>query len=470
MYAVSFLIVHLGEQILIMGPEEKSAIILNATFVRPAKFYISGFTNMPHIKYYYVFLCFVYIMTVVGNSLLLIVIYLVEALHTPKYMIVFNLAFTDLCGSTALIPKLLDTFLFDRRYIIYEACLSYMFFVLFFASMQSWTLATMAYDRLVAICCPLRYHNIVTKQSTGLLLLFLWVVASSIVAFTVKLIDRLSFCRSLVVKTFFCDHSPVYRLACNDTSLNNIMAYVAFLLFICFPLILIAVTYVCISVALSRIASGEERLKAFKTCTSHLILVAIFFLPILGSNIATVTSNIDPNARMINSSLTHTIPALLNPIIYSLKTEEVLNSFKKLFNRNRIGNTTKKCVRWNSQRFVSRQLESVISSSGIDVDPEPALYCKLVQEPSDDITVLNKEPAVTSHPSPSALLPASTPSDDARPRHLSDRMWSSNDCSCTPRTAQDTKSLPNTCDSVCALFQTTLPSVCSSLSLPPSLG
>ncbi|XP_062289017.1 olfactory receptor 8G17-like, partial [Scomber scombrus] len=314
-----------------MYPEEKAATTFNATFVRPEKFYISGFSDIPHVKYYYIFLCFVYVMTVFGNVFLLSVIYLVETLHTPKYMIVSSLAVTDLCCSTALIPKLLETFLFDKRYIVYEACLSYMFFVLFFTSVQSWTLTTMAYDRFIAICFPLRYHSIVTKPAIIAMIMFVWGLLLSLVAFTVGLINRLSFCRSLVIKSFFCDHAPVYRLACNDTSLNNIMAYVAFIIVLCIPLILIAITYFCIAIALSRIASGEERLKAMKTCSSHLILVAIFFLPIIGTNIASVASNIHPNARIINSSLTHTIPALLNPIVYSLKTEDLLNSIKKLF-------------------------------------------------------------------------------------------------------------------------------------------
>ncbi|XP_042369464.1 olfactory receptor 51E2-like, partial [Plectropomus leopardus] len=261
-------------------------------------------------------------------------------LHTPKYMIVFNLALTDLCGSTALIPKLLDTFLFDRRYIVYEACLSYMFFVLFFASLQSWTLVTMAFDRFMAICFPLRYHSIVTKSAIAAMLLFAWAFLFSFLLFIVKLIDRLSFCGSLIVKSFFCDHGPVYHLACNDTSLNLILSVTAITIIICIPLVLIALTYVCISIALSRIASGEERLKAFKTCTSHLILVALFYLPLVGTNVASLASSIHPNARIINSSLTHTIPGLLNPIIYSLKTEEVLNSIKRLSKRYRINYIT----------------------------------------------------------------------------------------------------------------------------------
>ncbi|XP_062288929.1 olfactory receptor 8G17-like [Scomber scombrus] len=319
-----------------MSPGEKAATTFNATFVRPAKFYISGFSDIPHVKYYYIFLCFVYVMTVFGNVFLLSVIYLVETLHTPKYMIVSSLAVTDLCGSTALIPKLLETFLFDKRYIVYEACLSYMFFVLFFASVQSWTLTTMAYDRFIAICFPLRYHSIVTKRAIIAMIMFVWGFLLILIAFTVGLINRLSFCRSLVIKSFFCDHGPVFYLACNDTSLNDIMAYVAFIIVLCIPLILIAITYFCIAIALSRIASGVERLRALKTCSSHLILVAIFFLPTVGTNIAAVASNIHPNARIINSLLTHTIPALLNPIVYSLKTEDVLNSINKLFKMNKI--------------------------------------------------------------------------------------------------------------------------------------
>ncbi|XP_034539476.1 olfactory receptor 1-like [Notolabrus celidotus] len=321
-----------------MGPEEK----LNTTFVRPARFYLSGFANIPHVKYYYVFLCFVYILTVLGNDFLMLVIYLVEALHTPKYMIVFNLALADLCGSTALIPKLLDSFLFNRRYIVYEACLSYMFFVILFGSLQSWTLVTMAFDRFIAICFPLRYHSIVTKQVIGVMLMFSWAFITGLLTCLVKLIDRLSFCGSLVVKSFFCDHPTVYRLACNYNSTDSIVAFICVIALAFIPLILIALTYVCISVALKRIASGEERLKAFKTCSYHLILVAIFFLPVICHNIISLSSNVDPNARIINNSLTLKMSALLNPIVYALMTEEVLNSIKKLIKRKKINKATKK--------------------------------------------------------------------------------------------------------------------------------
>ncbi|XP_017292763.1 olfactory receptor 1500-like [Kryptolebias marmoratus] len=325
-----------------MYSEGKSATIFNSTFVRPAKFYIGGFSNIPHVRYYYVFLCFVYILTVLGNSFLLSVIYLVRTLHTPKYIIVFNLAFTDLCGSTALIPKLLDTFLFDRRHIAYEACLSYMFFVFIFPCLQSWTLVTMAYDRFIAICFPLRYHSIVTNKSIVAMLLFLWISLTSLVAITVSFLNRLSFCGSLVIQSFYCDHGPIYQLACNDIFYSYTMANVLLTIIICLPLVLIFLTYVCISVALSKTTSVDQRLKALKTCTSHLILIAVFFLPLVGTNVAVLTSFIHPNTRIINSTLTHTVPPMLNPIIYSLKTEEMIHAVKRLWKRNKLNSAVTK--------------------------------------------------------------------------------------------------------------------------------
>lgn len=298
----------------------------------PQSFYLTGFINIPHVRYCYVLLCFVYILTVVGNGMLLAIIYLARSLHTAKYMIVSNLALMDVCGSTALVPKLLDSFLFGRRSIIYEACLSYMFFVFFFLCMQSWTLVIMSYDRFVAICFPLHYTGLVTAPAVATMLLLAGLAMLALTATSVSFVDRLSFCRSVAVKSFYCDHGSLCHLACNDKSLNSSMASVGFILVLVVPLVLIALSYLCISVALSRIAAGAERLRAIKTCTSHLILVAIFFLLVIGTNVAAVLSVIHPNARIINSSLSHILPALLNPIVYSLKTEEVLSgSFQGAF-------------------------------------------------------------------------------------------------------------------------------------------
>ncbi|XP_072514513.1 olfactory receptor 1M1-like [Salminus brasiliensis] len=308
----------------------------NATFIRPSTFYISGFYNMPHAKYYYIFMCFIYAVTVLGNSFIMGTIYLARTLHTAKYIAVFNLALSDLCGSTALIPKYADMLLVENQYISYGDCLASMFFVFTFLILQSLTLLALAFDRVIAICYPLRYQAIVTKTTMTVIIGVMWVFSLSFMAVVVALITRLSFCRSTTIDSYFCDHGPIFRLACNDNSPNRIMAYFYTAVVLGIPLLFITFSYVCIGFALLKISHGGERMKAMKTCTSHLILVTMFYLPITSTYITALTTYIHPNARIINSVLTQTIPPMLNPIIYTLKTEEVLQSIKVLYKRIKV--------------------------------------------------------------------------------------------------------------------------------------
>ncbi|XP_076876966.1 olfactory receptor 51F2-like [Brachyhypopomus gauderio] len=313
-----------------------SASAMNTTIIRPDVFYINGFYNVPHSMYYYIFLGFVYIVTVLGNSAVMCTIYVARSLHTAKYVAVFNLAFSDLCGSSALIPKIIDTFLFNNQYISYGACLANMFFVYLFMTLQSLTLVALAYDRVIAICFPLRYHVILTKTAMAINIGVVWIFSVSIVALTVALVTRVSFCSSITVTSYFCDHAPVYLLSCNGHYWNTVMAYICFYGLIGTPVIIIAISYVCIGTALLKISKWTERIKAMKTCVSHLILVAVFYLPILSTNVASMISSINPNDRIINSTLSQTIPPLLNPIIYTLKTEEFKQAIKVLCRRLKV--------------------------------------------------------------------------------------------------------------------------------------
>ncbi|KAI7793710.1 Main Olfactory Receptor [Triplophysa rosa] len=309
---------------------------VNSSFVRPVTFFINGFSNIPHAKYYYVFLSLVYAVTVFGNSFIMYIIYLARRLHTAKYVAVFHLALSDLCGSSALIPRLINMFLFNHQDVLYEACLANMFFIYHFMNMQSLTLLALSFDRLIAICFPLRYHVIVTKSVMFLIIAAIWIFSVTIFAILVGLLTRLSFCRSTVVNSYFCDHGPIYSLACNDNSINIFMVIICFGLLICLPLLLIIFSYFCIALALSKIAHGGDRIKAMKTCTSHLLLVAIFYLPVLSVNISALTASLHPNTRIINNSLSQIIPPMLNPIIYTLKTDEVMQSIKDMYKRNKV--------------------------------------------------------------------------------------------------------------------------------------
>nr|XP_020444505.1 olfactory receptor 1-like [Monopterus albus] len=301
----------------------------NITFVRPAYFIISGFSGIPDIKYYYVFLFLLYIVSVLGNTLVMLIICLDHNLRTPKYIAVFNLAFTDLLGSSALVPKVLDIFLFDHPYISYNDCLTFMFFCFTCLSMQALNLVALAYDRMIAIIFPLHYHVKVTRRFMFSLIGSFWLFVITVILIAAGILTRLSFCKSVVIDSYFCDYGQIYRLACNDKTPGLVISFLLPFLILWLPLVFIVFTYLYIGYALTKVATVHERVKAFKTCTAHMLLVAIYFFPV----IITFASlgNLHPNARIISLSLTFVFPPTLNPIIYVLQTQEIRKSVKKLF-------------------------------------------------------------------------------------------------------------------------------------------
>ncbi|XP_023694630.1 olfactory receptor 52E8-like [Paramormyrops kingsleyae] len=307
--------------------------------VRPQYFFITGFSNIPHAQYYFMFLCFAYIVTVLGNSFVMFIIYIDRSLHTPKYMAVFTLAIADLGESTAVFPNVIKVSLLNIQQVTYEACLSNMFFIYFFSSVQSLTLTVLAYDRFIAICFPLRYHSIVTNTSMGIILTVGCIFNVVFVVVGVSLVTRLSFCKYIVVDSYFCDHGPLYKLACNDNMPSYIVVMLFTVLHYFLPLILIGLSYACILLALFKITSWEGRLKALKTCFSHLILVSAYYFPILGIYIGAMAGSVHRNARIISISLSYGVPAMLNPIVYSLNTAEIKDFVKRMFRINKHGST-----------------------------------------------------------------------------------------------------------------------------------
>ncbi|XP_028656772.1 olfactory receptor 24-like [Erpetoichthys calabaricus] len=313
-----------------------TAARLNSTFVKPLGFYISGFQSLQNVQYYYLFLSVAYLGTIMANILLMTVIVYAENLHTPKYIAVFMLSVVDISYSSSFIPRYVLSFAFNFNFIPYEACLAQLFFVHYFCAMESISLAVLAYDRLMAICFPLHCSSIHTNKRMILIIGITWMVAFMFVITAVIFMTRLSFCKSVFINSYFCDHGPMYVLACNDNSANRTIAYSFIAIIIVIPLIFIIITYTCIIVAVLKIASASGRLKTFKTCTTHLILVAIFYLPLLLMYFVIIWANekIDTDARILNTSLSATLPPLLNPIVYTLKTNEITEQIKKMFFRS----------------------------------------------------------------------------------------------------------------------------------------
>uniref|UniRef100_A0AAZ1X1A6 G-protein coupled receptors family 1 profile domain-containing protein n=1 Tax=Oreochromis aureus TaxID=47969 RepID=A0AAZ1X1A6_OREAU len=283
-----------------------------------------GFIGIPNINYYYAFLVFVYIMSVLANTAVMAAIYLDHNLRTPKYIAVFNLALVDLLGNSVL-----DIFLLNHYYISYNDCMTFMFFSFTFYAMQAFNLVVLSFDRVMAIMYPLHYQMRVSHKLILSLIAFFWLLAITLMLIEVGLLTRLSFCKSVVIQSYFCDHGPMYRLGCNDVTPNRAIAGLAPVIILGFPLAFIVGSYCCIGYSLSKISTYRERVKAFKTCTGHLSLVAIYFLPI--TFVYIFGNVIHPNARIISLSITTALPPMLNPIIYVLQTQEIKESLKKLF-------------------------------------------------------------------------------------------------------------------------------------------
>ncbi|XP_007522973.1 olfactory receptor-like protein DTMT [Erinaceus europaeus] len=283
----------------------------------------------------YVLFLAMYLTTVLGNLLIIMLIYLDSHLHTPMYMFLSNLSFSDLCFSSVTMPKLLHDMQCQVPFIPYADCLTQMYFFLFFGDLESFLLVAMAYDRYVAICFPLHYTTIMSPKLCLSLVVLSWVLTTFHAMLHTLLMARLWFCEDNVIPHFFCDLSALLKLACSDTQVNELVILFIGGLVVVVPFLLILMSYSRILCSILRVPSSRGIRKAFSTCGSHLTVVSLFFGTIIGLYLCPSANNSAVKETVMAMMYTVVTP-MLNPFIYSLRNRDIKGAFRKACCRKKI--------------------------------------------------------------------------------------------------------------------------------------
>ncbi|XP_043855433.1 olfactory receptor 5V1-like [Dromiciops gliroides] len=289
-----------------------------------------GFSNHPELQglFFLIFLV-IYLVTLLGNLLILTAIRINPVLHTPMYYFLSNLSFLDICYTSTTVPIMLENFFREKKTITYEGCLCQLFFLVTFAGSECVLLAAMAYDRFIAICHPLRYPVLMSKRVCAYLAAGSWLCGLVNSLTHTGLTASLTLCGPNQINHFLCDIPLLLKLSCSDTSANEFMLYVSSATIGLSPCLFTAVSYVLIISAILKIQSAQGRGKAFSTCASHLTVVVIYY----GTgnfNYDRPSSGYSLDGDILVSVLFCIVTPMLNPIIYSLRNKEVKSALKKL--------------------------------------------------------------------------------------------------------------------------------------------
>ncbi|KAG8560298.1 hypothetical protein GDO81_014898 [Engystomops pustulosus] len=302
---------------------------LNETSVR--EFILLGITNIPELQsfLFIVFLMF-YLLSFVGNLSIVTVVIADHGLHTPMYFLLGNLSFLDFFYATTTVPKMLSGLLVEDKKISFRACIAQLHIFHFLGSTEAMLLASMSYDRYVAICNPLRYQILMDRTACIELAFTSWFISFLYSLFHTILTSRLPFCNMNKITHFYCDIKPLLKLACTDTHINESLVNIVTGSVALVTFILIIISYIFIATNLQNIPSEQGRSKAFSTCTSHLTVVLIYFGTAFCTYLRPATKDSLEQDRMTAVLVTVITPAL-NPFIYALRNKDVKTALRKHF-------------------------------------------------------------------------------------------------------------------------------------------
>ncbi|XP_053121004.1 olfactory receptor 2AP1-like [Hemicordylus capensis] len=308
---------------LIFNPEKGNQTL-------PLAFILLDFnTEDLHILYFMLFLA-IYIATIAGNILIVILVVIDQHLHTPMYFFLGNLSCLETCYSSTILPRMLVSFVTGNKSISINGCFTQLYFFGFLAATECYFLAVMSYDRYLAICRPLHYAMLMNGRICVQLIAVSWISGSLGVSAIIYLVSQLSFCGPNKINHFLCDLTPVIRLSCNDTHMVEMTAFVVCFIVTLAPFVITLTSYICIIKNIIRIPSTTGKQKSFSTCSSHLTVVSCFYGSLMIVYVLPEMNSLGELKKLFSLFYTLLTP-LVNPLIYSLRNKEVKEGIKKTF-------------------------------------------------------------------------------------------------------------------------------------------
>ncbi|XP_037350756.1 olfactory receptor 1P1-like [Talpa occidentalis] len=296
------------------------------------EFLLWGLSERPEQQrmLFLVFL-WMYLVTVTGNLLIILAIATDTHLHTPMYFFLASLSCADILFVSTTVPKALVNIQTQSRSISYAGCLTQLYFFLTFGDMDIFLLATMAYDRYVAICHPLHYRMIMSPRCCTILVTVCWTLTNLVAMTHTFLMFRLSFCSQKIIPDFFCDLEPLMKVSCSDPKVNELVLFFLGGAVILVPFILVLISYTHIFLAILKVPSAQGRRKAFSTCGSHLAVVALFFGTVIRAYLCPSSSSSNSIKEDTAAAVMYTVVTpLLNPFIYSLRNKDMKGALGRL--------------------------------------------------------------------------------------------------------------------------------------------
>ncbi|XP_006900526.1 PREDICTED: olfactory receptor 5B3-like [Elephantulus edwardii] len=300
------------------------------------QFILLGITSVPELWItFFILFTLIYLVNVLGNLGMIVLILLDSRLHIPMYFFLSNLSLVDLCYSSAVTPTVLAGLLKGDNIISYNACAAQMFFLAVFATVENFLLASMAYDRYVAVCKPLHYTSSMTTAVCACLTSSCYLFGFLNASIYTGDAFSLSFCKSNVVNHFFCDIPAVMILSCSERHVNEMVLILVVSFSIFFAILVVLMSYLFIFITILKMHSSEGCQKTLSTCASHLTAVSIFYGTVIFMYLQPSSSHSMDTDKMASVFYTMVIP-MLNPLVYSVRNKEVKTSFKKMIEKTKL--------------------------------------------------------------------------------------------------------------------------------------